>query len=112
MLKSKIHRATVTGTDLDYEGSIKIDPLLMDAAHILPHEQVHVWDITNGNRLVTYAIPGGAGEVCLNGAAARMVAKGDLVIIASYIILPEEEAKGHSPILVKVDGQNRIESGR
>ncbi len=112
MLKSKIHRATVTRTDLQYEGSINIDPLLMEAANIFEHEQVHVWDVTNGNRLMTYAIPGerGSGDICLNGAAARMVSEGDLVIIASYVLLPEAEAKEHKPILVQVDEKNRLGS--
>ena len=110
LLKSKIHRARVTDARIDYEGSITIDPLLMEAADILPHEQVHVLDVTNGARLVTYAIPGrpGSGEVCINGAAAHLVRPGDLVIVLSYVTLPEEEARRHQPRLVYVDEANRI----
>ena len=110
MLKSKIHRATVTGADVDYEGSITLDPMLMEAADSLPYEQVHVVDVSNGARLVTYAIVGrrGAGEVVLNGAAARLVAIGDIVIVLSYQHIPEDELRGHSPRLVYVDQANRI----
>jgi aspartate 1-decarboxylase len=110
MLKSKIHRATVTGADVNYEGSITLDPILMEAADILPYEQVHVLDISNGSRLVTYAIEGtrGAGEVVLNGAAARLVDPGDLVIVISYEDVAEEEARPYRPSLVYVDGENRI----
>src|SRR5947199_7181270 len=86
MLKSKIHRATVTGADVDYEGSITLDPDLMDAADILPNEAVAVWDVTNGSRLETYALPGtrGKGECILNGAAAHLVKPGDVVIVATF----------------------------
>jgi len=110
MLKSKIHRATVTGANVDYEGSITLDPLLMEAADILPYEQVHVLDVNNGNRLVTYAIEGqrGSGDVVINGAAARLVSQGDLVIIITYQDLPEAEARHHRPALVYVDSHNRI----
>ena len=110
MLKSKIHRATCTGADVAYEGSITLDPVLMEAADILPHEQVHVVDCNNGARLVTYAIEGtrGAGEVILNGAAARLVNTGDIVIIISYKQLVESELDGYHPRLVYVDGDNRI----
>ena len=110
MLKGKIHRATVTEANVDYEGSITVDPLLLEAAHILPFEMVHVLDINNGNRLQTYAIEGepGRGEICINGAAARLVNKGDLVIILSYDLLSEEEARTHKPYLVYVDGENRM----
>ncbi len=110
MLKSKIHRATVTGADIDYEGSITLDPVLMAAADILPYEQVHVLDINNGARLTTYAIEGmpGAGEVVLNGAAARLVNVGDLVIVLTYGQFQEEEARSHRPKLVYVDEDNRI----
>jgi aspartate 1-decarboxylase len=110
MLKSKIHRATCTGADVDYEGSITVDPALLEAADILPHEQVHVVDCDNGARLVTYAIEGrrGAGEVVLNGAAARLVNPGDIVIILSYQQLAESELGGYRPRLVYVDGENRI----
>lgn len=110
MLKSKIHRATVTGADVNYEGSITLDPALMEAADILPYEQVHVVDVTNGARLVTYAIEGsrGAGEVVLNGAAARLVDKGDIVIVISYASLDASELRTHQPTLVYVDGSNEI----
>ena len=110
MLKSKIHRATVTGADIDYEGSITLDPVLMEAADILPYEQVHVLDINNGVRLTTYAIEGtpGAGEVVLNGAAARLVHVGDLVIVLTYSQFQEEESRSHRPKLVYVDEDNRV----
>lgn len=110
MLKSKIHRATVTGADVNYEGSITLDPVLMEAADIVPYEQVHVLDINNGSRLVTYAIEGrrGAGEVVLNGAAARLVEPGDLVIVITYKDLAEEDVWSHRPSLVYVDGENRV----
>jgi aspartate 1-decarboxylase len=110
MLKSKIHRAHVTGANVDYEGSITLDPELMDAADILPFEQVHVLDITNGARLQTYAIEGrrGSGEVVINGAAARMVGEGDLVIVLTYHTVSEEDARSLRPRLVYVDGANRI----
>lgn len=110
MLKSKIHRATVTQADLHYEGSITLDPELMEAADILPFEQVHVLDIDNGNRLQTYAIEGarGSGQICINGAAARLVSPGDMVIILGYGQVAEEEARGFRPRLVYVDGENRI----
>ncbi len=110
LLKSKIHRVTVTQADLHYEGSITLDPELMEAADILPFEQVHVLDIDNGNRLQTYAIEGarGSGQVCINGAAARLVSPGDLVIILGYGQVSEEEAHEFQPRLVYVDEQNRI----
>jgi aspartate 1-decarboxylase len=110
MLKSKIHRATVTGADVNYEGSVTLDPLLMEAADILPHEQVHVVDVTNGSRLVTYAIAGtkGAGEVVLNGAAARLVNTGDIVIVISYEELTEAELDSYEPKLIYVDAGNKI----
>jgi len=110
MLKSKIHRATVTGANVDYEGSITLDPVLMEAADILPFEQVHVLDVNNGSRLVTYAIEGtrGAGEVVLNGAAARLVDPGDIVIVITYQDAAEEDARGLVPSLVYVDAENRI----
>ena len=110
MLKSKIHRATVTGADVDYEGSITLDPVLMEAADILPYEQVHVLDVNNGSRLITYAIEGtrGAGEVILNGAAARLVQPGDIVIVITYEELAEDEARSYLPSLVYVDADNRI----
>ena len=110
MLKGKIHRATVTGADTEYQGSITLDPVLMEAADILPYEQVQVLDINNGARLTTYAIEGtrGAGEVVLNGAAARLVNTGDLVIVLTYDQYPEAEARSHRPKLVYVDQDNRI----
>jgi len=110
MLKSKIHRATVTGADVNYEGSITLDPLLMEAANILPFEQVHVLDVDNGARLVTYAIEGtrGAGEVILNGAAARLVEPGNIVIVITYEDVTEEDLRSHRPSLVYVDGDNRV----
>ncbi|WP_457678241.1 aspartate 1-decarboxylase [Thermovibrio sp.] len=109
MFKSKIHRATVTGADLNYEGSITIDSELLKLADILPYEKVDIYNITNGERFSTYVIPGeaGSGEVCLNGAAARKVQKGDLVIIVSYCELSEEELKNYSPIVVLVDEKNK-----
>ena len=110
MLRGKIHRATVTEANINYEGSITLDPTLMEAAGILEFEQVHVLDIDNGARLVTYAIPGepDSGVVCLNGAAARLVNPGDLVIILAYEQLTNEEALDHKPSLVYVDENNRI----
>jgi aspartate 1-decarboxylase len=110
MLKSKIHRAILTGANLEYEGSVTIDMDLMDAADILPYEAVCIWDVTNGSRLETYAIEGerGSGVVCVNGAAARLVAPGDLVIIASFVSLDDEEARKHEPKLVFVDERNRM----
>jgi len=110
MLKGKIHRATVTEANINYEGSITIDPLLMEAADILPFEQVHVLDITNASRLLTYAIEGerGGGGICINGAAAHLVSPGDLVIILAYDSLTEEEVRNHRPRLVYVNERNQI----
>ena len=110
MLKSKIHRATVTDANLDYEGSVAIDEALMEAAGIYEFEQVHIYDINNGNRLTTYAIKGerGTGVISINGAAAHLARKGDLVIIASYSVLEEAEAAKHAPVLVYVDEKNSI----
>lgn len=110
MLKSKIHRATVTDCDVNYEGSVSIDRKLMQAADILPFEQVHVLDVNNGQRLITYAIEGEAGEICLNGAAARLVQKGDIVIILTYSDIKEENVRVHHPKLVYVDAKNNITS--
>ncbi|MFY9614460.1 MAG: aspartate 1-decarboxylase [Candidatus Dormiibacterota bacterium] len=107
MYKSKIHRATVTDANLDYEGSITIDRRLMREADILPYEQVHVVNVTNGERLVTYAIEGNDGEVCLNGAAAHKGNRGDIVIIISYANVPEEDVAAFQPTVVKVDANNR-----
>ena len=110
MLRGKIHRATVTQADVDYVGSISIDEALMDAAGILQWEQVDVLDVTNGARLTTYAIPAPAhsGIVCVNGAAAHLVQPGDLVIIANYESMAEEQARTHAPRIVHVDTRNRI----
>jgi len=106
MLKSKIHRATVTAADLNYVGSISIDAQLMDAADILEHEQVTVLDVDNGARFETYAITGGPGEICLNGAAARLVHVGDTVILLTYGEYDEDELGVHRPRLVHVDQKN------
>jgi len=110
MLKGKIHRARVTEANLEYEGSITVDKDLLEAADILPYEQVHVLDVNNGNRLVTYAIEGerGSGVICINGAAARLVSVGDTVIIISYCTVNEAEARSHIPKLVYVNSQNTI----
>jgi aspartate 1-decarboxylase len=110
MLKSKIHRARVTQVDLDYEGSITIDRSLMEASDILPFERVEVLNVNNGARFGTYAIEGEAnsGIIGINGAAARLVAKGDIVIILSYCQVPDDEAVNMTPSLIRVDSQNRI----
>jgi aspartate 1-decarboxylase len=110
MLKSKIHRARVTQVDLDYEGSITIDRSLMEASDILPFERVEVLDVNNGARFGTYAIEGEAnsGIIGINGAAARLVARGDIVIILSYCQVPDDEAVNMTPSLIRVDSQNRI----
>jgi len=111
-LLGKIHRATVTRADLDYVGSITIDPLLIEAAGFLEGEKVDIYDVTNGSRLSTYVIPGvpGSGEVGINGAAAHLVTKGDLVIIANYGWMTEEENATRMPKVVFVDEKNRITS--
>ena len=108
MLKSKIHRATVTGSDLNYVGSITIDPYLLTAADIREHEQVHVVDIDNGARFETYTIAGvaGSGEVQVNGAAARLVHSGDTIIVISYAEYDEDELDTYEPVVVHVDSQN------
>ncbi|MHB1390727.1 MAG: aspartate 1-decarboxylase [Thermoleophilia bacterium] len=108
MLKSKLHRATVTAASIDYEGSITVDRELMAAADIFEYEQVHVLDVTNGHRLVTYVIRGGPGEICVNGAAARLVNVGDIIILASYGDLEPKELPGYSPTIVLLDEHNRI----
>ena len=110
MLKSKIHRAHVTDANIDYEGSITIDKRLMAEADILPYEQVQVLNINNGARFSTYAIEGkeDSGEICLNGAAARLVVKGDLVIILTYCDVREEDARHHVPKVVHIDARNAI----
>lgn len=110
MLKSKIHRAHVTDANIDYEGSITIDRKLMQAADILPYEQVQVLNVNNGARFATYAIEGeeGSGEICLNGAAARLVVNGDIVIILSYCHVADDEAGNFRPKMVYVDANNTI----
>jgi aspartate 1-decarboxylase len=109
MMRAKIHRATVTDVRVDYEGSITLDPELMEAAGILPYEQVHVLDVDNGARLVTYAIEGdaGSGVVQVNGAAARLVDRGDTVIVIAYAEVEEAELAGFRPTVVHVDRDNR-----
>ena len=108
MLKSKIHRARITQCNVDYEGSITIDQKLMEEADIIPFEQVQVLNVNNGARFTTYAIEGKAGEICLNGAAARLAVKGDIVIILSYCHVDESEARNFTPKLVYVDSRNVI----
>jgi aspartate 1-decarboxylase len=110
MLKGKIHRARVIQVDVDYEGSITIDKFLMEASDILPYEQVEVLNINNGARFSTYAIEAepGSGTICINGAAARLAAKGDIVIILSYCHVPDDEAINVIPKMVYVDENNRI----
>ncbi|HET6410929.1 MAG TPA: aspartate 1-decarboxylase [Anaeromyxobacter sp.] len=109
-LKSKIHRATVTDADLDYEGSVTIDEDLLEAAGIWEHEAVQVWNVTRGSRLETYALRGerGSGVVCINGAAAHLNRPGDKVILASFAELEESEARTHKPVVVLVNSENRI----
>src|SRR6478609_2349053 len=110
MLKSKIHRATVIDSDLHYVGSITIDPDLLEAADILEHEQVHVVDVDNGARFETYTIPGrrGSGEICVNGAAARLVHHGDTIIVISYAEYSEEDLESYVPRVVHVNRENEI----
>jgi aspartate 1-decarboxylase len=108
MLKGKIHRACVTDCNIDYEGSITIDKGLMEAADILPYERVEVLNINNGARFDTYAIEGEKGEICINGAAARLAIKGDIVIILSFCPVEENEARNVTPKLVYVDAKNDI----
>lgn len=110
MLKSKIHRARVTGADINYEGSISIDTRLMKTADILPYEQVSVLNVNNGARFETYAIEGEKGEICLNGAAARLAMKGDIVIILTYQGISDENLNDYHPKLVYVDEKNDITS--
>jgi len=110
MLKSKLHRATVTDANVEYEGSVTIDRDLMDAADLLEHERVDIWDVTNGSRLSTYVIPGerGSGTIGINGAAAHLVKPGDYVIIASFIQLEDAAARAWEPRVCFVDAQNRL----
>lgn len=110
MLKSKLHRATVTEANLEYEGSLTVDADLLRAADILPFEEIHVWNVTRGSRLTTYAMEGeaGSGVVCVNGAGAHLVRPGDLIIVASYCTLPTELAAKHQPRIVLLTEGNRI----
>ena len=114
MFFSKIHRATVTHADVDYEGSVTIDAALLEAAGMLEHEEVHVWNVTRGTRLTTYTLPGerGSGVIGINGAAARLAQKDDLVIIIAYARMDEAEAKVWQPRIVLVDGRMRWNSPR
>jgi aspartate 1-decarboxylase len=109
LFKAKIHRATVTHADLDYEGSVTISGELMERAGILEHEQIHIWNVTRGTRLVTYALRGDAdsGIICINGAAAHLAKPGDKVILATFAEVDADEAKGWQPTVVFVDDQNR-----
>ena len=110
MLKSKIHRATVTEANIEYEGSMTIDSDLLRAADILPYEEVDIWDCTNGARISTYAIEGepGSREICVNGAAAHLIRPGDKVILAAYTMVPEDEINSHQPQLIFVNEANRV----
>ena len=110
LLKSKIHRATVTDADLDYEGSVSIDPILAEAADFVPFERVEIYNVTNGERFATYYIEGepGSGDVTINGAAAHKAKRGDIVILCSYAEYREAEAGIHRPKLIYVDSSNRI----
>lgn len=112
LLKSKIHRATVTDADLDYEGSLTVDKTLMDAAHLIPYEQVQIFNVTNGHRFLTYVIEGerGSGDICANGAAAHLARQGDTLIIACFSNYTEKECVKHVPQLVYVDEDNKITS--
>lgn len=112
MLRTKIHRATVTGADLDYEGSVSICPDLIKSSGLLINERVDIYNCNNGARFSTYVIKGKKGEICLNGAAARHVQRGDLVIICSYCGLSFEEARKHEPTVVFVDGKNKAKEKR
>lgn len=110
LFKSKIHRATVTHADVDYEGSVTIDVDLLDLADIAPYEEVHIWNVTRGSRLSTYALPGerGSGVICVNGAAAHLNRPSDLVIIATFALVPESAVRSHRPRVVLVDEHNRV----
>jgi aspartate 1-decarboxylase len=114
IFKSKIHRATVTHADLDYEGSVAIDAGLLELAQILPYEAVHIWNVTRGTRVVTYAIeaPRDSGAVCVNGAAAHLNRPGDVVILATFADMSPEEARAYRPIVVRVDAHNHATEDR
>ena len=111
MLKSKLHRLTVTAADVDYEGSITLDADLLEAAQILPYEEVHIWNVTRGTRLQTYAMAGepSSGTVCVNGAAARLVHPGDVIIVATFAQYDDAAARSHRPRIVLVSEKNRIQ---
>jgi len=113
MLKSKIHRARVTDADVDYEGSLTLDSELLRAADVVANEEVHVWNVTRGTRLRTYAMEGtaGSGVVCVNGAAAHLAKPGDLVIIATFTLLEENQVREHRPKVILVDQNNRMRTG-
>lgn len=110
LLAAKIHRATVTAADVDYEGSVTIPPELLEAACIHPYESIHVWNTTRGTRLETYAIAGlkGSNDICANGAAAHLVRPGDKVILAAYTMVPENDVQSHRPKLIFVNEANRV----
>ena len=110
MLRAKIHRAVITDADLHYEGSVTIDQDLMDAADLLHGETIHVWNVTRGTRLMTYAVPGerGSGVLCVNGAAAHLNRPGDVVILAAFAEMTEDECRAHRPRLVRVDPHNHL----
>jgi aspartate 1-decarboxylase len=110
IFKSKIHRATITHADVDYEGSVTVDEQLLEAAGILPFEAVHIWNVTRGTRLVTYALPGppGSGVVCVNGAAAHLNRPGDVAILATFAEMTPAEARSHVPRVIRVDDRNRV----
>jgi len=110
VLKCKIHRATITDANVEYEGSVTIDRDLMDAAQLADYEQIHVWNVTRGSRVVTYAMPGkrGSGTICMNGAGALLNASGDCVILAAFVDVDEKALEGYAPIVVFVDGANRV----
>jgi len=110
MLKSKIHRASVTDADLHYEGSISIDEHLMEAADLFPYEKVDIYNVSNGERFSTYVLPGprDSGTFCLNGAAARKVSRGDLIIVASYVMVDDADASAWTPKCVFVDANNKV----
>ena len=112
MLKSKIHRATVTDANVEYEGSITLDEEFMKVADLIPFEQVHIYNISNGNRFQTYCIKGerGNGDICINGAAARLAKKGDLIIIASYVNIKDVELQNFQPTLVYLDENNALKT--
>jgi aspartate 1-decarboxylase len=112
MFKSKIHRATVTHADLQYEGSVTVDVALLEAADIYPHEAVHIWNVTRGSRIMTYALPGPrhSGVICINGAAAHLNEPGDVVILATFAEMTDAESRQFEPRVVRVDGQNRVVS--